>query len=246
MGKRKDAAAIDQAVELADRLDLPVVRTDKGTLNGLTANRPHQGIVLHASALEFEALDAPPAISAPGALPRVWLALDEVTDPQNFGALLRSAFFLGVEIVVSAKTRRRSPAWSRRRVRARWSSRCTPCATCRASSRRPPRRCGGGRRARGAYRRRRSTATRSSSSAARATGCAPTCARAIIARNFPQTNFCAQFSDAARPLRSPRVHVARVPSPPPPTTPTPRSSTASTSSPAACSYALLAQRKLDV
>ena len=103
MGKRKDAAAIDQAVELADRLDLPVVRTDKGTLNGLTANRPHQGIVLHASALEFEALDAPPAISAPGALPRVWLALDEVTDPQNFGALLRSAFFLGVEIVVSAK-----------------------------------------------------------------------------------------------------------------------------------------------
>ena len=27
--------------------------------------------------------------------PSLWLALDEVVDPQNFGALLRSAYFLG-------------------------------------------------------------------------------------------------------------------------------------------------------
>jgi len=34
----------------------------------------------------------------------VWLALDEVTDPQNMGALLRTAFFLGVDgVVVSEK-----------------------------------------------------------------------------------------------------------------------------------------------
>lgn len=35
---------------------------------------------------------------------RVVLALDEVSDPQNFGALLRSAYFLGVDkVVVCAK-----------------------------------------------------------------------------------------------------------------------------------------------
>jgi len=33
-----------------------------------------------------------------------WLALDEVWDPQNFGALLRSAYFLGMKgVVVCAK-----------------------------------------------------------------------------------------------------------------------------------------------
>merc|ERR1712226_1654341 len=36
----------------------------------------------------------------------IWLALDEVVDPQNLGALLRSAYFLGlgrVRILVCAK-----------------------------------------------------------------------------------------------------------------------------------------------
>ena len=28
-------------------------------------------------------------------VPSLWLILDEVVDPQNFGALLRSAYFLG-------------------------------------------------------------------------------------------------------------------------------------------------------
>jgi 21S rRNA (GM2251-2'-O)-methyltransferase len=36
--------------------------------------------------------------------PPVWLALDEVVDPQNLGAVLRSAHFLGVSgVVVCAK-----------------------------------------------------------------------------------------------------------------------------------------------
>ena len=30
----------------------------------------------------------------------MWLVLDEVMDPQNLGALLRSAYFLGAEGVV--------------------------------------------------------------------------------------------------------------------------------------------------
>jgi hypothetical protein len=42
---------------------------------------------------------APAAASA--ARPPVWLVLDEVKDPQNFGALLRSALFLGCGGVVA-------------------------------------------------------------------------------------------------------------------------------------------------
>ena len=38
-------------------------------------------------------------VPEPGTAP-LWLALDEVTDPQNFGALLRSAHFLGADGVL--------------------------------------------------------------------------------------------------------------------------------------------------
>ena len=38
--------------------------------------------------------------------PRIWLALEGVLDPMNLGAVMRSAYFLGVErVVVSRKSR---------------------------------------------------------------------------------------------------------------------------------------------
>lgn len=123
--------------------------TDKGYLNTLCGNRPHQGFVLKARKLQFEpilflppipGMDSSQAVApitkttattqqdgenadegdddednpqgkgeestkvsrtieaAPG---QVWLALDEVTDPQNFGALLRSAHFFGASGIVT-------------------------------------------------------------------------------------------------------------------------------------------------
>ena len=104
--KRKDAAAVELVQKLAADLDVPIVSTDKGTLNNHCRNRPHQGIVLHADRLEYEPMaqmPAPPTPAAGARLP-LWLALDEVGDPMNLGALLRSAHFLGVEgVLVSEK-----------------------------------------------------------------------------------------------------------------------------------------------
>lgn len=102
---------------------------DKGYLNTLCGNRPHQGFILKARPLEFEPILFLPRIDAAGATDstqqseeqsaedeegkgataapigaapgQVWLALDEVTDPQNFGALLRSAHFFGASGVVT-------------------------------------------------------------------------------------------------------------------------------------------------
>ena len=100
--KRKDAAAIAQMEAFARERDLPIVRTDKGRLNSCCGNRPHQGVVLQAEPLETVPLTGPPPQG--DGPPPVWLALDEVTDPQNLGALLRSAYFLGVDgVIVSAK-----------------------------------------------------------------------------------------------------------------------------------------------
>ena len=106
LSKRKDAAAIVEMERLASAAGLPVERIDKGFLNNRCQNRPHQGVVLETQPLDFVPLATlPPAAEGTdgdGAR-RVWLALDEVSDPQNLGALLRSAHFLGADGVLLAE-----------------------------------------------------------------------------------------------------------------------------------------------
>jgi len=115
--KRKDAAAIHDIERMAIEGDCEVVRTDKGRLNVMSDNRPHQGLVLMCQPLEFEELKVmpPPPAAAAGDAPPVWLVLDEVMDPQNLGALVRSAYFLGSEgvIVCSKNSASLSPTVSK-------------------------------------------------------------------------------------------------------------------------------------
>jgi 21S rRNA (GM2251-2'-O)-methyltransferase len=117
MSKRKDAAAVAEIIAAAGAAGAAVRHVEKHDLNLLSDNRPHQGIVLDAAPLELVPLRALPppsesaadvvggggdddaAPAAPRAAP-VWVALDEVSDPQNFGAVLRSALFLGAAGVV--------------------------------------------------------------------------------------------------------------------------------------------------
>lgn len=60
------------------------------------------GVLVEASRLDFEDFDLSrhDGVDGASAPAQVWLALDNVTDPQNFGALLRSAAFLGIKGVV--------------------------------------------------------------------------------------------------------------------------------------------------
>ncbi|XP_024519892.1 uncharacterized protein LOC112342384 [Selaginella moellendorffii] len=103
-GKRKALADVLWIMKAAKRLELRVETTSKHALNVLVDNRPHQGMVLDASPLEMvdiSALDRPDAMLARAP---VWVALDEVKDPQNFGAILRSSHFFGVcGVVVCSK-----------------------------------------------------------------------------------------------------------------------------------------------
>jgi 21S rRNA (GM2251-2'-O)-methyltransferase len=111
--KRKDKGAVSTAMEKAKQLGAIVKTASKHDLNMVSDNRPHQGLILDATALDFEHLDAMPAAkdvwdseeqSQDGTKqPPVWLCLDEVVDPQNFGAALRSAFFLGATGVLTCK-----------------------------------------------------------------------------------------------------------------------------------------------
>lgn len=108
---RSDAKiqASSEIVTLAKELGLPVAEVDKGVLNTLCGSRPHQGFVLRCGGLDFEPMRSIPSAVGDDAEsnPLVWLALDEVVDPQNLGALLRSIYFLGggerVGVIVTAK-----------------------------------------------------------------------------------------------------------------------------------------------
>ncbi|KAL7426583.1 hypothetical protein ACHAXM_000523 [Skeletonema potamos] len=108
---RSDAKikASSEIVALAKEYGLPIAEVDKGVLNTLCGSRPHQGFVLRCGGLNFEPMRSIPAAVGDDSKsnPLVWLALDEVVDPQNLGALLRSVFFLGsggrVGVIVTAK-----------------------------------------------------------------------------------------------------------------------------------------------
>ena len=102
------AAMAEQVLELAKENNIPVHTTDKGVLNTLSSNRPHQGYVLRCGKLLFKPMNRIPTRQDDPNAPSLWLVLDEVVDPQNLGGLIRSAYFLGsstqnIGILVCAK-----------------------------------------------------------------------------------------------------------------------------------------------
>eukprot|EP00741_Cyanophora_paradoxa_P011387 tig00020556_g10998.t1 len=119
--KKKDKSELFQIEELAKAQGIPIEFVDKGVLNVLSENRPHQGLVMDVGPLSFKFIKSlePAAPPAPDDSGRtrwpLWLALDQVWDPQNFGAILRTAFFLGADgvVVCSKNSAPLSPAVSK-------------------------------------------------------------------------------------------------------------------------------------
>ena len=75
--------ATSEILSLAKLYELPIVEVDKGILNTLCGNRPHQGFVLRCGGRDFEPmkrLPSPPLVAGAGKKkgPKLWLALDEV------------------------------------------------------------------------------------------------------------------------------------------------------------------------
>lgn len=105
--KIENEAAHERVMNLAAAKDIPVMKLSKGELNVLAGNRPHQGLVLQAAQMEYREMKALPTIEEGSVnergMPFCYLVLDEVNDPQNAGALLRSAHFLGADGVIACK-----------------------------------------------------------------------------------------------------------------------------------------------
>ncbi|KAF9391736.1 hypothetical protein BGX21_011188 [Mortierella sp. AD011] len=115
--RRKDDPVAD-CIKIAKEADIKVTKISKHELNAMAGQRPHQGVVLEASKLSetivtalgpvsvdnhyeilCKSIDARPFKSRDNE-PPVWIALDEVVDPQNLGAIMRTALFMGVDGVI--------------------------------------------------------------------------------------------------------------------------------------------------
>jgi 23S rRNA (guanosine2251-2'-O)-methyltransferase len=112
-GRRADEIAVlagargplGEIVSLARRAGVKVSFRTREQLTAMAGSPRHQGVVARVSAAAYLDLDALLGIPAILGEPAFFLALDQVQDPRNLGAVLRTADALGVHGVVIPKHR---------------------------------------------------------------------------------------------------------------------------------------------
>ncbi|KAL3051828.1 hypothetical protein OYC64_001958 [Pagothenia borchgrevinki] len=99
-GDASNRASVLNVCEVAQRRGVQIQRVSKNDLDKMSSGRVHQGVCLQASPLGYLTEDRDSKPNA-GDTP-LWLVLEKIQDPMNLGAILRSAYFLGVDRVVSS------------------------------------------------------------------------------------------------------------------------------------------------
>lgn len=99
-----DALILGDIVELAEEQRVPVRRVSRGELEREARSEAPQGVLAHAASLPEAELDSLCRRGREGRPPFL-LALDGITDPQNVGALLRTAECAGVSGVLLPRHR---------------------------------------------------------------------------------------------------------------------------------------------
>ncbi|KAF7203562.1 rRNA methyltransferase 1, mitochondrial [Nothobranchius furzeri] len=99
-GETSQRASVLKVCEEANQRGVQINRVSKKDLDRMSSGGVHQGVCLCVSPLSYIALDSEAKqrdTSAP-----LWLVLERIQDPMNLGAILRSAYFLGVDKVISS------------------------------------------------------------------------------------------------------------------------------------------------
>lgn len=97
-GKTRDFAEL---VAEAERREVKVVEVDRRRLDQLADGVRHQGVVATAGDYPYAHLDEILEVAETPLL----VALDEITDPHNFGAIVRSAVAMGADALIVPKRR---------------------------------------------------------------------------------------------------------------------------------------------
>jgi len=103
----KEAAqgSLSKIIELAKIKNILVKNVDKATLDRLSENKRHQGVIAEAMEYEYKSIDdILNYAKEKGEKPFV-VILDEITDVHNLGAIIRTAECLGAHGVIIPKRR---------------------------------------------------------------------------------------------------------------------------------------------
>jgi 23S rRNA (guanosine2251-2'-O)-methyltransferase len=94
---------LQEIIALARRAGVKVSFRTRDQLTAIAGSPDHQGVVARVARAEYVEVDDLLGIPAERGEPAFFLALDQVQDPRNLGALLRTADVLGVHGVVVPK-----------------------------------------------------------------------------------------------------------------------------------------------
>ncbi|XP_077357856.1 rRNA methyltransferase 1, mitochondrial [Festucalex cinctus] len=97
-GEASQRPALLKVCEEAHQRRVPIQRVSKKDLDRMVLGRVHQGVCLQATPLSYLTEDSEQSSKSTP----LWLILDGIQDPMNLGAILRSAYFLGVDRVASS------------------------------------------------------------------------------------------------------------------------------------------------
>ncbi|XP_056153664.1 rRNA methyltransferase 1, mitochondrial [Lampris incognitus] len=88
--------------EEAHKRGVRIHQVSKKNLDRMCFGRVHQGVCLQATPLSYVTEERASTLPKKTSTPPLWLVLDGIQDPMNLGAILRSAYFLGVDRVASS------------------------------------------------------------------------------------------------------------------------------------------------
>lgn len=99
------SARLEELIELAKKQQLKTVFRERRDLDRLAGNSHHQGVLLRLEPFDYADLGDLLGAWRNSGRSAFFLLLDGITDPHNFGAILRSAEVAGCHGVIVAKDR---------------------------------------------------------------------------------------------------------------------------------------------
>ena len=98
---------VEEIVRLAKRNNVKIERVESKMMETLSKKQNHQGVIIRVEKISLMKFNDILTSLKNGNEPKdaLWLAIDEMTDPQNLGSIIRSAACLGFDAIVLPQRR---------------------------------------------------------------------------------------------------------------------------------------------
>lgn len=96
---------IQTIVRDAKKNSIPVEFVDKKRLDNMSESKKHQGVLAYTAAFEYKDIEDMLALAKSKNEPPFLILLDEIEDPHNLGAIIRSANLSGAHGIITTKHR---------------------------------------------------------------------------------------------------------------------------------------------